>query len=181
MSLILYAAPVACNMSLKRLPCSHCCLEERSFNAVWSCLAQSCSYSNVTLFVQSGRMRAITQGELERIKIYVCRAVQTALYCCLCSLRELELLHKETVYLCINLFPWYILIRHWNKILNRQCEEIELFAEQLLISILWAICFVHRSSKLIGQVGHDKFSVQLYHQQPYSSVLEQGHLGRAQS
>ena len=77
-------------------------------------------------------MRAITQGELERIKIYMCRAVWTALYCCLCSLRELELLHKETVYLCINPYPWYILICHWNKILNRQCEEIELFAEQLL-------------------------------------------------
>ena len=60
------------------------------------------------------------------------RAVQTALYCCLCSLRELELLHKETVYLCINPYPWYILICHWNNILNRQCEEIELFAEQLL-------------------------------------------------
>ena len=77
------------------------------FNAVWSCSAQSCSCSNVTLFVQSGRIRAITQEEAERIKICMCRAVLlravwTVLYCCSCPLRELELLHKATVYLCIS-------------------------------------------------------------------------------
>ena len=67
------------------------------FNAVWSC-----SCCTVTLFVQSGRIRASTQGEVEQIKIvYVqsCSA-QSCLYsfgCCLCPLRELELFHKETV------------------------------------------------------------------------------------
>ena len=72
------------------------------FNAVWSCSAQSCSCSNVTLFVQSGRIRAITQEEAERIKICMCRAVLlravwTVFYYRSCPLRELEPLHKETV------------------------------------------------------------------------------------
>ena len=58
MSRILYAAPVMSNVIHWDAYHSH--LEERSFCTVWSRSAQSCSCSSFTLFVPSGRARAIT-------------------------------------------------------------------------------------------------------------------------
>ena len=66
MSRVLYAAPVTSNV-----------IAEMPTTTVWRrevqyCSTQICSYSNVLLFVPSGRIRAITQGEVERKKIVSC-------------------------------------------------------------------------------------------------------------
>ena len=68
MSHIMYAAPVTSNVICWDAHHSH--LEEGSFCIVWSCSAQSRSCSRFKLFVLSGRIKAITQGGEERIKIY---------------------------------------------------------------------------------------------------------------
>ena len=69
---ILYAAPVTRNMFAEMLIMLALLFGGEKFNAVWSCSAQSCSYRTVTLFVQSGRIQASTQGEVEQIKICIC-------------------------------------------------------------------------------------------------------------
>ena len=75
MSCIMYAAPVTSNVICWDANHSH--LEERSSYIVWSCFAQSCSYSRLTLFMPSWRARAITQGGEEQIKIYYVRSCST--------------------------------------------------------------------------------------------------------
>ena len=72
MSRIVYAALVTSNIF--RWDAHHGHLTERSLYIVWSCSAQSCLYSRFTLFVPSGRARAIIQGGGEQIKIYYVRS-----------------------------------------------------------------------------------------------------------
>ena len=66
-SCILYAAPLTSNVR-----CPPPLSGGEKFNIVWSCSTQSCSYSNIMLFVPSERIRVITQGEVGWIKIATC-------------------------------------------------------------------------------------------------------------
>ena len=94
--------------------------------------------STIKLFAQSGRIRASTQGDVEQFKIRIYAELFRQFHCCSCPLWELELLHQETVYIVYYIMPlllWFVVEIK----INRQVQEIELFAEQPLIYILWAI------------------------------------------
>ena len=65
----MYAAPVTSNVFVEIPITATRRREVYILCGLWSCSAQSCSYSRHKLFVPSGRARAITQGGEERIKI----------------------------------------------------------------------------------------------------------------
>ena len=76
--------------------------------------------STITLFVQSGRIRASAQGDVEQFKICICAELFRQFYCCSCPLWELELLCQETVYIVyiMPLLRWFVVETKINKILS---------------------------------------------------------------
>ena len=64
--------------------------------------------STITLFVQPGRIRASTQGDVEQFKICAelfCSELFGQFHCWSCPLRGLELLHQETLYIMYYVIP----------------------------------------------------------------------------
>ena len=99
---------------------------------VWSCSAQSCSYSRFTLFMPSGRARAITQDGRSGSRFIMCGAVQ---------LRAVQIVshklfvHSERIrtvtlgvrtYFCVTLLRYIVVI----------IDENELFPEQQNVYIV---------------------------------------------